>query len=136
MALKTLGKVFLNGNQFTNDPKIDVDWPARLTPFPGISGSHTVQDFGKFAKDMRLTLTSDGNYINAAFKKTIEDLAAVRGATYTYSDYMGLEGTVKIMSFSPKPTFIRDGSLVLYEYTLELKVMTLTKKDGVTYTGS
>lgn len=134
--LKTIGKVFLNGIQFTTDPKIRRRWDVRQTPFQGIAGSHTVQDFGRFAKDMFLTLTSDGNFMNATLKAQIDALVAVRGLVYTYSDYMGHEGTVKIMSFDPEPTFVRDEGLVLYQYTLELKVMTLTKMDGVAYTGT
>lgn len=136
MALKTLGKVFLNGIQFTNDPKIKRSWASRQSVFSGLSGASTVQDFGRFAKDKILTLSSDGNYINAATKRAIDALAGSRGPTYDYSDYTGTTGTVKILSFEATPTFIRDGGLVLYEYELSLKIMTLSLLDGVAYTGS
>lgn len=134
--IKTIGKVFINSGQFTTDPKIQRVWPNRQSVLFGIGGSAVVQDFDRWAKDMRLTLTSGGNYINQAFKAFLDGLAAVRGSTYTYTDYQGIEATVKIISFDAQPTFIRDGDGVLYEYTMELKIMTLTKLDFATYTGS
>jgi hypothetical protein len=134
--IKTIGKVFLNGGQFTTDPKIKRNWPNRQSVLFGIGGSAVVQDFDRWAKDMRLTLTSGGNYINQAFKAFLDGLAAVRGATYSYTDYQGIEATVKIISFDADPTFIRDGDGVLYEYSMELKIMTLAKLDFATYTGS
>lgn len=134
--IKTIGKVFINGGQFTTDPKIQRNWPTRQSVLLGIGGTSTVQDFGRFAVDMRLTLTSQGNYINQAFKAFLDGLSGTRGGVYTYTDYQGIEGTVKIISFDAQPTFIRDGDGVLYEYTLELKIMTLTKMDFATYAGS
>ena len=134
--ISTIGKVFLNGGQFTTDPRIQRSWPSRQSVLMGIGGTSTVQDFGRFAVDMRLTLTSQGNYINQAFKAFIDDLAATRGGVYSYTDYQGVEATVKILSFDAQPTFIRDGEGVLYEYNLELKIMTLTKMDFAAYTGS
>jgi hypothetical protein len=134
--IKTMGKVYLNSFQFTTDPKIKRSWPSRQTVLPGIEGSVTVQDFDRFKKDMRLTLTSNGNFMNQALKAAIDTMIATRGATYDYVDYTGIEGTVKILSFDPEPTFYRDGDFVLYEYTMELKIMTLSKLDGVSYGGS
>jgi hypothetical protein len=134
--IKTIGKVFLNGNQFTTDPKIRRNWPPRQSVLTGIGGSSTVQDFDRWAKDMRLTLSSEGNYINQAFKAFVDGLMATRGAVYTYSDYQGVAGTVKILNFEATPTFLRDGSGVLFEYTLELKIMTLSTLDFAAYSGS
>jgi len=134
--IKTIGKVFLNGIQFTTDPKITRNWPPRQSVLTGIEGSSTVQDFNRFAVDMRLTLSSAENYMNAALKAAIDVLMETRGAVYSYSDYTGTIATVKILSFDAEPTFIADGSLVLYKYTLELKIMTLSNLDGVTYGGA
>jgi len=134
--IHTMGKVFLNSTQFTTDPKIRRAWPPRRTRLLGIEGSTTQQSFGRFAKDMRLTLTSDGNFINQAFKDTIEGLMINRLAVYAYKDYQGLEGNVVIVDFDTVPTFIRDGQGVLYEYTLVLDVVSLTKLDFATYGGS
>lgn len=138
--IATIGKVFLGANaytdgRFTTDPKIRRDWPPRRSVLPGLAGSVTHQDFGRFAADMKLTLTSGGNYINAAFKRFLDGLASVRGASYAYSDYQGVEATVVILGFDPEPTFIRDDASVLWEYTLQLQVLTLTKLDFETYTG-
>jgi hypothetical protein len=133
--LKVIGKVYLDGNRFTTDPHIERSWPTRQSVLPGLEGSVTVQDFGRFAKDMRLKLSSAGNFMNASLKAIIDGLAATRGATYSYTDYQGIEATVKILSFEAQPTFIRDGDFILYEYALELKVMSLSKLDGVSYAG-
>ncbi len=141
------GKVFLGTKigspsafsaaaQFTFDPKIERVWPPRLSMLKGIGGTVTEQDFGLFAVDMVLTLTSEGNWITADFKNYVDGLRAVRGAQYSYKDYTGLEGKVKILDFSPEATFVRDGAFVLYEYSLRLQVKTLSKLNGATYTGS
>lgn len=129
------GKVYLDGKQFTTDPKIQRNWSPRQSVLPGIGGTVTIQDFGRWAKDMVLTLTSGGNFMGAELKTQIDVLMMTRGATYTYTDYEGLEATVKILDFQPQATFIRDRALVLYEYTLILQIVTLTKLAGATYTG-
>jgi len=134
--IRTFGKVYLNNYQFTTDPQIQRAWPPRRSRLKGIMGSTTQQDFGRWAKDMRLTLTSSGNFMNQSLKAQIEGLMLTRKATYSYKDYTGLEGTVVIVDFDAKPTFIRDGQGVLFEYTLTLDVMTLTKLDFANYTGS
>lgn len=134
--LTVIGKVFLGGNQFTTDPRIAREWSPRRSRLLGIGGSVTQQDFGRFAKDMRLTLTSEGNYMNAALKNAIDlMLVTAPGASYSYSDYTGLEATVVIVAFDPRPTFIRDGDTVLYDYSLVLDVVALAKLDGADYGG-
>lgn len=141
----TRGKVFIGTKdpyefpaaaQFTTDPKIDREWPPRLSVLKGIAGTVKIQDFDLWAADMVLTLTSDGNYINQAFKAYVDGLRAVKNVLYDYKDYTGIEATVKILNFTPKPTFIRDGSGVLFEYVMVLQVSTLSKMDFVDYTGN
>lgn len=134
--IKTLGKVFLNGRQFTTDPKVRRDWPPRRSRLLGVMGSTTQQDFGRWAKDMRLTLTSEGNFVNQSFKNYVESLMLVRRAVYAYTDYQGLDADVVIANFDAVPTFYRDGQGVLYEYTLVLDVVTLRKVDFLPYAGS
>jgi len=134
--IRTMGKVFLNGIQFTTDPRIRRSWSPRRARLLGIMGSTTQQDFGRHAKDMRLVLTSEGNFVNRSFKKQIEDLMLVRKAVYPYRDYQGLEGNVVIVDFDAVPTFYRDGLGVLYEYTLTLDVVGLTKLDFADYAGT
>jgi hypothetical protein len=137
MSLKVLGKVYLDGNQFTTDPNIARSWPPRRSRLLGIGGSTTQQDFGRFAKDLRLTLTShDLNFMNQDLVKTIEELMYVRRETYTYTDFEGIEGTVVIVDFNATPTYYKDGEGVLFEYQLVLDIVTLTKLNFVAYTGS
>jgi hypothetical protein len=130
------GGVFPAAAQFTTDPKIRREWPPRRNRILGIGGSVTQQDFGRWAKDMRLTLTSEGNYINAAFKAYLDGLLLARGLVYDYLDYQGIEARVVIVSFDPAATFIGDGAGVLYEYSLTLDVTTLSVLDFAAYTGA
>lgn len=134
--LRTMGKVFINGTQFTTDPHVRRAWPPRRSRLLGIGGSTTQQDFGRFAKDLRLTLTSEGNFINQSFKNYIEGLMLVRLAAYAYTDYQGVDADVVIVDFDAVPTFIRDGQGTLYEYTLTLDVVALRKIDFLAYAGS
>lgn len=134
--IRTFGKVYLNDYRFTSDPQIQRSWPPRRSRLKGIMGSTTQQDFGRFAKDMRLTLTSNGNFMNQSLKAQIDGLMQTRKATYSYKDYTGTEGTVVIVDFDARPTFIKDGRGVLFEYSLVLDIVTLTKLDFATYTGS
>lgn len=127
---------FLDTARFTTDPKIERAWPPRRARLPGVGGSVTQQDFGRFAADMRLTLTSDGNWINAEFKAYLDALCFQRNQTYDYKDYQGIEATVVIADFAPRPTFIRDGESVLWEYALVLDVTELSTLDFATYSGN
>lgn len=108
----------------------------------GVFGSSMQQDFGRHARDLRLTLTSEGNFISHDFKTYLDGLMRTRLAKYNYKDYQGIEAVVVIVDFVPVPTFIDDGSAgrggggILWEYTLVLDVLTLSKLDFVSYTGS
>lgn len=134
--IRTMGKVFLGGTQFTTDPQIQRSWPPRRSKLLGIAGSVTYQDFGRFAKDMKLTLSSGQNYVNQAFVSAIEDKMLARLSVYTYADYQGIEGDVVITDFVATPTFIKDGAGVLFTYTLTLDVISLRKLNFKTYTGN
>lgn len=139
--IKTLGKTFIDGVQFTTDPAISREWPPRRSRLQGIGGSSTQQDFGRFAKDMRLTLSSSSpsggkNYVNRAFKAAIDAKMLTRLQSFSYVDYTGTEATVVIADFVPVATFIKDGVGVLYEYTMVLDVVALAKLDFVAYTGA
>jgi hypothetical protein len=137
MSLATLGKVYLDENRFTSDPNIVRSWPPRRSRLLGIGGSTTQQDFGRFAKDLRLTLTShELNLMNQSLVKTIEELMYVRRATYVYEDFEGIEGTVVIVDFDARPTYYKDGDGVLFDYQLVLDVVALTKLNFATYTGN
>jgi len=143
MSLTTIGKTFLGTKsggvfpaaaQFTTDPRIAREWPVRRIYVPNVGGGGTHQDFGRRMKDMTLTLTSNENWIDLAFAKYLDGLVAVRGAVYDYKDYQGLEATVVTVSFEPAPTFVRDGSGVLFDSTLVLHVVTLSVLNFSAYT--
>lgn len=141
--LVKLGKVYLGTKvlnafpaaaQFDNDPKIAREWPLRRAVMENIGGGVTHQDFGRYAADLRLTLTSDGNFISQENKAYLDTLAGVRGAEYDYQDYMGIEATVVILEWSPMPTFIGDRPRgVMYEYQLVLQVLEMTVHDFAQY---
>lgn len=144
--ISPLGKVWLgsgasSGTQFTSDPHIQRSWPPRRSRLQGIQGSSMQQDFGRWASDMRLTLTSQGNVISHDFKAYIESLMFERLGLVGYLDYDGVDADVVIVDFTPMATFIGDPSTArggegnYYEYTLVLDVVTLRKLDFVTYTG-
>lgn len=130
-----MGKIYLDSVQFTTDPRITRQWPPRRSRLPGIMGSTTQQDFGRWAKDLRLQLASQGNFVNQSFKSAIEDRMLIRRQAYSYTDYQGIDADVVIVTFDPVPTFIKDGLGVLFEYTLVLDVVTLRKLDFKTYSG-
>lgn len=134
--IATIGKTFINGKQFTTDPQIQRAWPPRRSRLPGIGGSSTQQDFGRFAQDMRLTLSSGPNYINQAFASYVDGLMLTRKQKFAYLDYQGTDADVVIVDFVATPTFIRDGAGVLFQYQMVLDVMTLRKLHFATYTGS
>jgi len=126
--------------RFTSDPKVERAWPSRQSVLKGIGGTVTVQDFGRRAKDLQLTLSSaappgNQNWIDGTFKAYLDGLVAARGTVYDYKDYTGLEGVMKVINFTPSATFLRAGGSRLWEYTLELIVVTLSKLDGAVYTG-
>jgi hypothetical protein len=147
MSLRRLGKTWLGTfvpettSQFPTDPHIQRNWPPRRSRLSGIQGSTTQQDFGRWASDLRLTLVSQGNYIDHDFKIYLDNLMNSRLQVYAYEDYQGITATVVIVDFSPTPTFLgdassdRDGGGILWEYTLVLDVITMTKLDFAAYGG-
>ncbi len=131
-TLDAISDVFLDGIQFTTDPKIyERQWPKRSSAHVVIGGV-TIQDFGRKAKDMVLRLESGGQFITRELVDALDTRAAVLGATYSFKDWNGTEATVFISEFTPTDTFYPD----LFEYSLTLRVVTLTKLRGVTYVGS
>ena len=134
MTLIARGSLYLGGVRFTTDPGVyQRQWPKRASKHPGIGGSITIQDFGRFAKDMTLTLQSGQHQLlESSVVESLEAMASVRGATYTLTDWSGNELTVFIVDFRADQTFV--GSLCTY--AMELHVLGVTKLFGATYTGS
>lgn len=141
MALPAIGQVFLNGVQFTTDPQdySPVAWAKRSSVLPGLQGSVTIQDFGTFKKDNVVRLRSGDGFLTQSAVSSFHDLFRTKGATWSFTDWLGNSFTVFIRSFTPVPTFIPDdpdGSGTLYRYEMELQVVNISTLFGVTYTGS
>lgn len=147
MSFEAYGDVYLGTGapdavtqRFPTDPKIRREWSPRRIRLPGIGGSATKQDWGRWAGDCRLVLTSEGNFLTHAFKAYLETLLFVRRAEYGYRDYTGLAATVVIADFVPTATFYPDpsGQGQWWEYTLTLDVTEdgIDTLDYAAYTGS
>lgn len=143
MSLLKLGKTFLGTKsdgafptaaRFDTDPRINREWPIRRNRFENVGGEVTHQDFGRWAVDLVLQLDSQSNYIGREFKAYLDTKAGIRGASYDYKDYQGLEAEVVILDWKPKPTFIADGIGVLWEYQLTLQVIEMSVLDFAAYT--
>jgi hypothetical protein len=133
MSLTARGKITLASIQLTTDPATYEAhvWPKRFSKHPGIGGSVTIQDFGHYAKDLVLRLSSGNQFLTYATVQAISAAHRTKGATYTLTDWLGNEFTVFISSFNPKVTFIDD----LHTYEMELHVTAITKLFGASYSG-
>lgn len=134
MAISARGTVYLGGVRFTCDPAVyERQWPKRVSVHEGLQGAVTVQDFGRFAKDMVLRLESgEQQLMERTTVAALDAMAGTRGATYTLTDWTGLECTVHIQAFEADPTFLG----TLHRYRLSLRVLSIAKLYGATYTGS
>ena len=134
MTLTARGNITIDTTQLTTDPEVyeAYRWPKRASVLKGLEGSVTIQDFGVYAADLELHLSSGANqYMEQEAVEAIDALYRVQGATYTLTDWLGNEFTVFILSFQPKPTFI--GTLWTYEMTLQ--VTAITTLLGTSYSG-
>jgi hypothetical protein len=139
MPLTARGTVTLGSVQFTTDPGIyePFNWKKRMSKHPGLQGAMTIQDFGRFAKDLTIRLGSGGQngsqqYLEQAAVVALDGYYAAKGVTYTLTDWLGNEFTVFIEEFRPVPTFL--GSLFTYE--MSLHVLGIAKLFNSTYGGS
>jgi hypothetical protein len=129
LTITALSAVYLDGVQFTTDPKVYTrNWVKRTSTHATIGGV-TIQDFGLKMKDQTLQLESDGNYMTQAVVNAIDTKYRALGLAYSFSDWNGTAATVFITEFTPVETFYPD----LYEYSLSLRVVTLTMLRGVAY---
>lgn len=139
MTITTFGKVFLGGVQFDTDPQVyePLNWPKRHSIFQGINGSVTIQDFGHFAKDNMLRLSSGSTgYLNQATVKALHDRFRTKASVFTLTDWMDNEFTVFFISFTPVATFIGlSDSDNLFTYEMVLRVTAITKLLGIPFTG-
>ena len=131
----------MDGEQFTTDPQdySPLNWTKRHSVLPGLQGSVTIQDFGTFKKDDVVRLRSGDGFLTKAKVSTFHAKFRTKGATFSFTDWLGNAFTVFIRSFTPVPTFIPDdpdGSGTLYRYDMELQVVSISTLFGAAYTGS
>lgn len=127
--ISPISAVYLDGVQFTTDPLVYTrNWVKRTSVHATIGGV-TIQDFGLKMKDQTLQLESDGNWMTADVVDLIDAKYRALGLTYAFSDWNGTAATVFITEFTPVETFYPE----LYEYSLALRVVTLTMLRGVAY---
>jgi len=143
VPITTLGKITLTavtggGNDitFTTDPSTyTIFWSKRRSSFPGLNGSVTVQDFGKFAADALIDIKSGSQWINKSVVTDMDENDAIKGATWRLQDYEGNDFTVSIDHW--KPEMVAGMAILgLYTYDLLLRVHAIAKLRGVTYTGN
>ncbi len=136
------GAVVLGGTTFNTDPNPYEHqiWPKRASFHKTIGGGQVIQDFGLRQTDLVLRLGSgQGQFIDEVVRAALNTKYAVRGATYTLTDYLGNQFTVFIRNF--QPTIFRMGGGVsaaatqLYHYTMDLQVQSIQKLYNVTYSG-
>ena len=135
MTIASTGTIYLNSVQLTIDPDVyePVNWTKRASQHMAIGGGRTIQDFGRYAKDLEVHLSSGPTrYVTKAVVDSITALQQTRGATYTLTDWMGNEFTVWVSDWKPVPAKFQS----YWTYTLTLRVVTITKLYGSSYTGS
>jgi len=120
---------------FTTDPEPyePYQWPKRHSVHPGLQGAATIQDFGVFAADRRLTL--EGSFdqpMDDTVVKILDGYYRTRGATFVLDDWLGNKFTVFIAAFTHRP----HGRLAISAYRMELQVVSITNLFGSAYTGN
>lgn len=117
---------------FTTDPEPyePYRWPKRVSVHRGLQGAITIQDFGVFAKDRQLQLSHD--VMDDEVIKTLDGYFRTKGATFRFTDWLGNDFTVFILSF----THVPHGRLAISSYELALHVLGITQLFGSPYTGS
>lgn len=145
MPLPTVGGVVLGGVTFNTDPNPyeHQNWKKRFSVFKTIGGGQVIQDFGLVQADLTVQLASgQAQFIDEVVRAALQTLYATRGASYTFTDYLGNDFTVFIQNFIPTIFKMGGGAspsytaTQVYHYKMELQVITINKLYGVTYTGA
>jgi hypothetical protein len=130
-----IGSIVLGGVRLTTDPQKyrPPRRPKRAAVLPGIQGTVTIQDFGRFAKDATFVLQgSGGQGLATDVIDAIDALADAVGLVTSFSDWLGTEGQVWIEAFD----YELNAPWQLYDYTLTLRVVALTTLRGNGYLGA
>jgi len=146
MPFLVKGGITIDGVQLNTDPATyePANWEKRHSETMAIGGARTIQDFGTFMRDNGVRLQSgDSNPLEESVMVALHTRFRTKGATYTFTDWLGNVFTVFILEYMPVPLKKgRDGSvagggtLSLYTYTMELRVLVITNFFGTPYTGS
>lgn len=145
MPFLVKGGITIDGVQLNTDPSTyePANWEKRFSETMHIGGGRTIQDFGTFMRDNAVRLQSgDNNPIEESVMTSLHTRFRTKGATFVFTDWLGNTFTVFIKEFVPIPLKKgRDGSvpaggtLSLYTYMMELRVLVITNFFGTPYTG-
>jgi hypothetical protein len=141
----TIGSVTLSTDPETYEP---LNWEKRYSVHPALAGTDgtkavTIQDFGMYAKDNTLRLSSGtGQWLDQAHVENLHDLFRERAGVHRFTDWLGNEMDVFITRFRPIPEVtmpdIDANGLTLgnlWRYELECRVVTLFSLHGNGYGG-
>jgi hypothetical protein len=134
-TITALGGIVLAGLTLTTDPQKykAPRMPGRGTVLPGIQGTVTIQDFPRVAKGSSFVLQGAGGQgLDQDTVNAIDALKDEAGAIWSYSDWLGNVATVWIEDFDPE----LNAPWQLYDYTLTLRIVSLTLRRGVAYVGA
>lgn len=139
MPLKVRGLISLGGVQFTTDPRTyeAYNWPKRMSVHQTLGGGVKVQDFGRRAVDLRLSLQSDDNYIDTAMVRSLDTFYATTNGRFALVDWLGNALTVYFDSDGGTPGFqpVHAQIADLWRYTMRLRASAITKWLGAAYGG-
>lgn len=129
------GRVILSGITFLTDPGTyaPLEWEKRISKFQVIQNV-VWQDFGTFQKDGVIKVGSGGNQgvIDEIAAREFHKMYRVKGGIYVFSDWMGNSYNVIMASYKAFP--LKEGPL--YEYSMELHVVSINTLFREAYTGS
>lgn len=118
----------------TSDPSTyePFTWEKRISVHKVLGGDVVIQDFGLFAKDNVVHISSgDRGPIDKFIKELLRSLYAT-GGSYRIQDWMGNDYMATIINFKWWPHIVDP----LYFYDMTLQVTSIQKVDGSTYTGN
>lgn len=143
MPFYKIGGIYIGGVQLNTDPDTyePSNWKKRFSMHPVVGGGVVIQDFGFFARDNTIRLGgSRAQLIDEETRLALDTLDRIRGATHTFTDWLGNDFMVFITNFTAIP-FKRGGGdgtdvISLFTYVMELRCTTITTLFGTAYAGS
>lgn len=134
VTITSRGRVFIDGIQFTTDPEPyqPFEWEKRISIHKVIGGAVVIQDFGLFAADNMIKLSSGQRFLLDTF--ILDSLRGMyaTGGSHTLTDWAGNSFTVFISRFRFWPNIVGP----LYFYEMDCQVLTITQINSAAYSGS